>query len=136
MTRPVVVARFDFPHEAGIAKNLLESRGLTAFVSEEHTINASWLYARALGEVKVLVPPSQAQEARELLAQDFSEDVEAEWGREEIVCPHCGSENNKVHMRGRWPAWVMFFFVGFPLAPFRHGWKCQDCGEFWRMNEK
>ncbi|GAM75767.1 hypothetical protein JCM19241_3679 [Vibrio ishigakensis] len=39
MGKLVVVARFSFPYEAHIAKGLLESEEIPAFVADEHTIN-------------------------------------------------------------------------------------------------
>lgn len=67
------VASFSFAHEAHIARAKLESEGIPAVLADEHTVNMQWLYSNALGGVKVQVPPSCAQRAIEILAQDDSD---------------------------------------------------------------
>lgn len=131
MSSPVVVGRFSFPHEAHIARGLLENSGITAFVTDEHTINANWLYSQALGEVKLSVPSSLAEEAKALLSRDFSDAVDAQFGEEVLVCPNCGSQEGENFTKGKLPAYMVFILIGFPLFFYQHGRKCSDCGEFW-----
>jgi hypothetical protein len=131
VSKPIVVGRFSFPHEAHIARGLLESAGLKAFVTDEHTINANWLYSQALGEVKLSVPASQVADAVSLLSQDFSGSLESEFGVETYTCPKCGSQDSENFTKGKLPAFVVFILIGFPLFFYKHGRKCRACGEFW-----
>lgn len=70
------VARFDFPYEAQIARAKLEAAGLPAYVADEHTNNADWLYSQALGGVRLQVPSSAVEQAIALLQTEV--DVEAD----------------------------------------------------------
>ncbi len=72
----VTIASFSFPHEAHIARAKLDSEGIPAVLADEFTISMQWLYSNALGGVKVQVPPSCAERALEILAQDDSDLLE------------------------------------------------------------
>jgi len=131
MAKTVLVASFSFPHEAQIARASLESAGIPAFIADEHTISMQWLYSNALGGVKVLVPVEYAEEAKSILNTDYSADVEAQCGTDAIACPGCASNNADPHTKGKRSAFVVFMLLGFPLAFYKHGFKCADCGRFW-----
>ncbi len=45
----VTLARFTRPFEAHLFKGLLESRGLAAFMADEHLITMQWMWETALG---------------------------------------------------------------------------------------
>jgi hypothetical protein len=64
----VTVAVFGSPFEAGMARSELESFGIPVFVADEFTIGANHFYSNALGGVKVNVPASYAEEARQILS--------------------------------------------------------------------
>lgn len=132
MEKPVVVASYSFPHEAQIAKASLESAGIPAILSDEHTINMQWLYSNALGGVKLLVPPKFFEDAKNILETDYSADVDAEMGPDNVECPSCGSLNIASYTRGKKPAFVVFLLLGFPLFFYQHGFKCADCDRFWK----
>ena len=71
----ITIARYSLAIEAHIARAKLESEGIPAFVADEHTITADWLYSNAMGGVRLQVPESCVEQARTLLATDFSEDL-------------------------------------------------------------
>ncbi|GKX62091.1 Uncharacterised protein [Pragia fontium] len=131
----VVVGRYSFPLEAQIAKSNLQAAGIRAYIADEHTINMQWLYSDALGGVRLMVAEQDAQEAEEILQQDFSlsiaeteipdSDVESDW-----ICPACGSHNVALFTKGKKSAFVIFILLGFPLFFYQHGVKCNDCGKF------
>ena len=68
----VTVASYWLPYEAHLARSKLEAQGIPAALADEHTIEAQWLFANALGGVKVMVHPLYADAARAILATDFS----------------------------------------------------------------
>ena len=131
MEKPVVVASFSFPHEAQIARASLEAAGIPAHLADEHTINMQWLYSNALGGVKVLVAPEHAQDAKNILAADFSADVDKELKAGGVVCPSCDSTSVEPHTQGKKSAFLVFLMLGFPLFFCKHGMKCGNCGDFW-----
>jgi hypothetical protein len=131
MTRPVIVGTYLYPHEAYIARASLESAGIPVVLADEHTINTDWLYSNALGGVKLLVDAERESIARAILAADYSAAVDEECGVEAPRCSACGSLACTPHTTGKRSAFVMIVLLGFPLLFFRHGLKCDDCGEFW-----
>ncbi|MCG9750169.1 DUF2007 domain-containing protein [Vibrio brasiliensis] len=127
----VVAERYSFPYEAQIAKASLESAGIECCIADEHTVNAQWLYSNAIGGVKLMVAEEDLDQARLILSSDFSAALECE---EEVntadECPHCGSTELIAHTQGKRPAFVVFILLGFPLFFYKHGYKCNQCGEF------
>ncbi|TYT74383.1 putative signal transducing protein [Desulfobotulus mexicanus] len=131
----IVIARFSFPHEAHIAKASLDSAGIESCIADEHTVNAQWLFSNAIGGVRLMVAEKDADEASQILNTDFSESLDNEINDEEgrDACPHCGSTDLSPYTKGKRPAFLVFILIGFPLFFYRHGYKCNQCGEF---NEK
>jgi len=127
----ITIASFSFPYEAQIAKANLEVENIPAFIADEHTINMQWLYSNAMGGVRLQVPHIYADQARNIISQDLSHLVEAEVGKEEVrKCQKCGGKTLFPYTKGKKPAFLMFFLLGFPLFFYRHGLRCRDCGEF------
>ena len=126
----IVVQSFSFPYEAQIAKTQLEAAGIPARIENEHTINMDWLYSNALGGVRLLVLESDLEEARTLLAQDFSQELQQQFGLSEN-CPNCDSSDIQPYTEGKRPAYLVFLLLGFPLFFYKNGMKCQRCQYFW-----
>ena len=124
------VASFSFPHEAHLAQSRLEAEGIPVFIADEHTINMQWLYSNALGGVKVQVPAQFHDQAKEILAQDLSDLVDAEFEESQETCPRCGSTELEPYTKGKKPAYLVFLLLGFPLFFYKHGYKCSECGLF------
>jgi hypothetical protein len=122
------VAHFDFPYQAHIARAQLQAEGIDAWVADEFTIGMQWLYSNALGGVRLQVEPRQLLRAQEILAQDRSQDVEAEQGCDPLVCPCCGSERTRYQAVGRRLAFLVFVGLDFPLFPVHNAVHCDDCG--------
>lgn len=64
----VTLACFTWPFEAHLFMGLLKSRGVTAFIADEHLIILQWMWETALGGVKVQVPSHDLDAAHEVLA--------------------------------------------------------------------
>ena len=132
------VASFSFPYEAHIAKSLLASEDIPAFIADEYTINMQWLYSNAMGGVRVQVPRSLAAKAQHILNQNHSHLVDTELNTElntvtdqQIeACLTCASTDLVAFTQGRKPAFIIFLLLGFPLFFYQHGLKCNDCGAF------
>lgn len=110
----IVVQSFSFPYEAQIAKTQLEAAGIPARIENEHTINMDWLYSNTLGGVRLLVLESDLEEARTLLAQDFSKELQQQFGLSEN-CPNCGSSDIQPYTEGKRPAYLVFFIAWFSI---------------------
>lgn len=121
------VATFSFPYEAHIARARLQAEGVPAFVADENTINMQWLYSDALGGVRVQVPAEHLTKAREILAHDYSADLEAEQGADNTRCPACGGTDLSPITQGKRMAFLMFLLVNFPLWSTEPRLQCDKC---------
>lgn len=63
---------------------------IPAFVADEYTVNIQWLYSNAIGGVKVQVPLYFAEEAKAILAYNYSDILEEEFGKEKVACRPAG----------------------------------------------
>lgn len=82
---PVAVGWYLHPMEAHIAKGLLESEGIPAYLDTINHATTNWPLTLALGGIRLLVPRSEAVRASELLASTvpIEDDVVEE------SCPSC-----------------------------------------------
>ncbi len=69
----VSIATFIFPDEAKLARALLESASIPAYLENEHTLAANWMLTNAIGGLHLLVPSALAEEAREVLGSKVSD---------------------------------------------------------------
>ena len=126
----IVIASYSYPYEAQIAKARLESVGIPVTIENEHTINMNWLYSNALGGVRVSVPEIYLEEAKYLLGNDFSDDLDREFDILKPQCPKCKSSSITPYTKGRKSAFIFITFLDFPIAKPKHGYKCKNCGLF------
>ena len=153
--RWVTVATFWQPAQAHVARLKLESEDIPCIISDENLVSVYWLYANAIGGVKLQVPEGDVDRARIALG-DYGTPADPEFDRPRDVpplrtCPHCGSE--EVSSGAKLPR--LFFggflglsFVGaiallgavalaplillwFPFIWLTRGWKCDTCGYMW-----
>jgi hypothetical protein len=74
------VATFDNTPTAYIAKGRLEAEGISCWLKDENLGQTDWLYNIAVGWIKLQVEPQYASRAREILATDYSGDVDNQDG--------------------------------------------------------
>jgi hypothetical protein len=129
----VTVATFSFPHEAHLAKTLLDAMGIPSFVADAHTINTLWLYSNALGGVRLQTPAAFAAEAQAILDDPSGMAIlptpETGFEPEFIPCPYCGGALGERYVAGRRPAFVIWILLGVPFWPIRKARKCAACGK-------
>lgn len=73
----VTVAVFDFLPDAQIALGKLDSEGIDAVLADAHLVQTDWLYAIAVGGIKLQVDGADAERARHILARDDSAALDA-----------------------------------------------------------
>jgi hypothetical protein len=74
-----LVATFALAHDATLARALLESAGIPAFIRSENISRLNIVYAMHEGGLNLFVPASAEHEAREILNSRVSEkDLEAQ----------------------------------------------------------
>ncbi|MEZ4805596.1 MAG: DUF2007 domain-containing protein [Bacteroidia bacterium] len=66
----VTLKSFLYTHEAGVARALLDSHGISTYLLNEHTVQAMSLYSTALGGVHLQVSKEDAAKAFEILKEN------------------------------------------------------------------
>jgi len=124
------------PIAAHIIRGRLEAEGLHPNVAFEHHIRMNWFISTALGGVRVQVPPSEAEQAREVIQkinQNYYQDLleEVEETRDDFCCPNCGSRNTRRSRLTEFLALIVLWFMILPI-PFQTGaYVCQSCKHRW-----
>lgn len=126
----VCIGSYSLPIEAQIAKARLRSVNIPVRIDDEYMINMNWLYSNLLGGIRLWVPEQYESDARYLIDHNFSCDVDEELNLNAETCPECGNSDFESFTKGKRLAYFVFVVVGFPLAPFCHGKRCQHCGYF------
>ena len=130
----ITIATFSKPEEAHLLRMRLGAADIPAFVRDEHLIQMFWLYANALGGVRVQIAEGDLAEAREFLAADAPQPCPE---AVEVACPHCGSPDTAPSERPRrlafltlllWPVVPAFLLVLLVLVlEPRRRWRCAAC---------
>jgi hypothetical protein len=134
----VTVGRYrDLPN-ADLARALLESSGIPAFIQDDNLVRMDWFYSNAIGGIRLQVEAANADAAREILDQPAPDAISFEDGAEFVQpqCPRCGSadtsllgSNNELSLSG-----VDLPFVSLPAGA--EGWVCHACGTCWESTDE
>lgn len=76
MDEYVTVATFDKSTDAHIALGRLAAEGVHALLFDDNMVQMDWLYAIALGGIKLRVQRVDEARARRILATDYSHDLD------------------------------------------------------------
>lgn len=71
----ITIATYDTMPDAHIALGRLRAEGIEAHLADEHLVQTDWLYAIAVGGIKLQVAASDVDRARTVLATDYSADL-------------------------------------------------------------
>lgn len=71
----VIIGQFDMITDAEIARGKLASVGIESRLADQHLVQTDWLYAIAVGGIKLHVPEADAPRAEAILAEDWSENL-------------------------------------------------------------
>ncbi|MEO5916017.1 MAG: DUF2007 domain-containing protein [Luteolibacter sp.] len=63
------ITTFTVPEDAHLFRSFLESRGMEAFVLDEHFVQLFWYYSNAIGGVRVAVDETDEDEAGALYGE-------------------------------------------------------------------
>jgi len=128
----VTVGSYTDPIQAHIAGGRLESEGIPVVVADEHLIWGNWMLSNALGGVKLQVPSSRAEQARQILIEmDHGEYALQE--ENPPRCPRCHS-TDIAPQRISWKlAFLGLFVLHIPLPYRRDRMTCKACGHNWSV---
>ncbi len=130
--RLVTVNAFIMPYEADIARSLLESEEIPAFLMDYHTIYIKWFYSIALGGIKLQVHKNDFALANEIIQSALLEGQHQTSEYSEGVCPNCSSIKTAPVVLGRRWAVLTWLIVGIPLVWPWIRLRCSECGSTWR----
>jgi hypothetical protein len=72
----VTIATFDFLPEAEIVRGRLLAEGIPCELADANLVQTDWLYAIAVGGIKVRVQECHAEQALAIVAHDYSADLD------------------------------------------------------------
>ncbi|MGV7220543.1 MAG: DUF2007 domain-containing protein [Nitrospinales bacterium] len=135
-SRLKTIARFyDLPL-AELAKLKLESEDIPCFLQDSNMVGIAWQYSFAVGGIRLKVPEEFVENAKEILNEDCSADldfVEEEFPKqdENDICEKCHSPNLKVldarRKAGAWSLLIWWLIFAIPLIFFGKRYQCEDC---------
>ena len=67
------MGNFLWAGQAQLAEGLLRSESIPCFLQNENTLRMDWLWTNGAGGLRLMVPSSAAERAREILAAPVSE---------------------------------------------------------------
>lgn len=76
MPKLVTIAVYDMLPDAQIALGRLAAEGVEAALADQHLVQTDWLYSLAVGGIKLQVAESDEARAKEILATDYSADLD------------------------------------------------------------
>jgi len=134
--RLVTIKTFSQVWEAELSRATLKAEGIPAFIADANTININWLYSNLLGGVKLQVPESYVEAAKDVLSSlDESPQEVLKEDIDSPACPKCGKHNSTLIRLGRRWTFLTWLLFGFPLffPPKRR--QCLECGMVWKNKE-
>ena len=124
------VDRFFHPTEAHIAAGKLESEGIPVFLLGINHAAANWLLSNALGGIRLQVPASHVDDARQLLAQ-----IATPTDKGEHQCLECGGSDTTAMSNSRKIAFLAVHLFSIPLPWQSNRRHCQSCGAEWEITK-
>lgn len=129
----VTVRRYRDLSEAIVARSLLESAAIAAWIRDENLARMEWQYSNLLGGIRLQVDAGDAAAAIEVLDQPIPDAIPfAE--KEEFTqphCPRCGSIDISFLGPDRGAALASVTLLSLPLPSGGESWTCHECGARW-----
>lgn len=134
----ITIKTFMNPIEANIIKGRLESQGIPTMLLDENTVNTYWLYAQAIGGIRMQVKEEDVEHALAILKEDQAkmyllEDENDGDNKQIVKCPNCHSSNLGVEKYSKSIFGFSWLLVGFPLLVPDKKYHCFNCGKDWKV---
>lgn len=140
----IKIASFTYPHEAHLAKSLLEASEIEVIIKDELTVQVHNFLSNAIGGVKLFIREEDKEEALLLLqktepleeySSDKKEEIKTFSDEYKDVCPYC--EGNNVEKKNI-PGYIFvlsILLLGFPFPFLKRTHFCYDCSKEWRIKK-
>ena len=128
--RIVTIARFWHVADADLARTVLATRGITAFLAD---VNTRTLAPHLAQSVRLQVLQSDARRAIEILNENADHHPQLKAGVPRLPrCPECGSYDVAPRRLGRLLVLAIALLLLIPLLFMKREWRCRACGHRWR----
>lgn len=121
---------------ADLARGLLESAGIPAWIQDDNLVRMDWFYSNAIGGIRLQVERANAEAARGILEQPMPATIELPNGDEfaQPRCPQCGSIEIGVETGPREGVkLVALATLALPIPAGSPVWRCEACGARWKQ---
>ncbi len=129
----ITVQRYRDLSEAIVARSLLESAGIHAYLRDENLVRLEWQISNFIGGIRLQVEPADEAAAAEILSQPIPDkvpfDVEEDFAQP--LCPRCGSTDITFQGSSRGAALASLYFLSLPLPLGQQTWICNHCDARW-----
>ncbi len=130
----VTIKQYNQIMEAHIIKSKLEAEGINCFLQDESLVSINWLYANAIGGVKLQVCASDVEKAIKIINEEVEIKVDLEKEQNESMsndsCLQCNSKDIYCERfsKKRLVLWLLLI----PFLPFfNKKYKCYSCNYEW-----
>lgn len=119
--------------EASIARSVLESAGIQAFLSEENLVRMNWMLSNFLGGIRLQVAEEDLETAQEILAQPTPQNIQLENDESysQPRCPQCGSLEVVHATRNTGLKLAGLYALHLPIPLPHDSLLCGSCGHKW-----
>ena len=134
----VTLRRYRDLSEAIVARSLLESAGIPAYLRDENLIRLDWPMSNVIGGIRLQVDASDEQSATEFLAQPIPDSIPFDDQAEFLQpqCPQCQSTDITFEGSSRKAALVGLYIASLPLPLGSKTWLCGNCCARWEDAEE
>jgi hypothetical protein len=133
----VTLRRYRDLSEAIVARSLLESAGIRAWIRDENLGHLEWQISNFIGGLRLQVDATDEEAAVALLTQNASDTI-ALPGQAEFAQPRCPvCHSTQISFRGsyRGAALTSLYLLSLPFPTGRETWSCDACGAIWEDEE-
>lgn len=134
----ITIRRYRDLSEAIVARSLLESCGIDAYLGDENLVRLVWHMSNLVGGIGLQVADEDEAEAIEVLDSPIPESFN--YGDESLPyaqphCPRCGSIDITFQGAARTAALMSLYALSLPFPPGHETWICDNCASRWEEIE-
>ena len=130
----ITIRRYRDLSEAIVARSLLESSGIPAYLCDENLVRLDWQISNFIGGIRLQVEPEQEQDATEILDAPIPDEID--FGGDPSAytqprCPRCNSTAVTFEGSSRKAALASLYIFSIPLPLGPRTWTCSHCDNHW-----
>jgi len=134
----VTIQRYRDLSEAIVARSMLASAGIPAWLRDENLGRLDWQLSNFIGGLRLQVEASDAEQAQALLTSSTPDSIRLEDDTEfeQPHCPVCDSTQISFEGAYRGAALASLYLLSLPAPLGKQTWTCDACGARWEQPEE